>query len=49
MANLAGKRYYCPKCGAEYIVTKSGEGQLSCCGEPMLIKEKKPENKEEEK
>ena len=35
MANKAGKRYICTKCGAEYIVTRGGEGALSCCGQPM--------------
>ncbi len=35
MANQIGKRYYCKKCGSEFIVTKAGEGQLQCCGQPM--------------
>lgn len=30
-----GKRYICKKCGAEFIVTRSGKGTLKCCGEPM--------------
>ena len=38
MANQAGKRYICKKCGAEFIVTRGGEGKLVCCGEPMEIK-----------
>jgi desulfoferrodoxin-like iron-binding protein len=28
----------CEKCGATYLVTKGGEGQLICCGQPMVIK-----------
>lgn len=38
MANQAGKRYVCAKCGAEYIVTRAGEGELHCCTEKMEIK-----------
>ncbi|MCE5263058.1 MAG: desulfoferrodoxin [Deltaproteobacteria bacterium] len=38
MANQAGKRYVCTKCGAEHIVTRPGGGTLSCCGQPMEIK-----------
>ena len=33
MANETGKRYFCGKCGAEFIVTTGGEGALTCCGE----------------
>jgi desulfoferrodoxin-like iron-binding protein len=35
MANQVGKRYRCTKCGAEMIVTKGGEGTITCCGQPM--------------
>lgn len=35
MANQAGKRLRCPVCGAEVIVTKGGQGSLTCCGRPM--------------
>jgi len=38
MANQIGKRYVCKKCGSEFIVTKAGDGTLSCCGEPMELK-----------
>lgn len=38
MANLAGKRYVCTVCGSEFIVTKAGDGQLSCHGRPLEIK-----------
>ena len=35
MANQVGKRYICQKCGSELIVTKAGEGTITCCGQPM--------------
>ena len=35
MANEVGKRYVCKKCGAEFIVTRGGKGELHCCGQPM--------------
>jgi desulfoferrodoxin-like iron-binding protein len=38
MANEVGKRYVCKKCGAEFIVTRRGEGTLHCCGAPMELK-----------
>ncbi len=39
MANQVGKRYQCSKCNSEMIVTKAGEGALSCCGAPMQQKD----------
>ncbi len=38
MANQVGKRYQCGVCGSEFIVTRGGEGQLNCCGQPMQMK-----------
>ncbi|HUS82348.1 MAG TPA: desulfoferrodoxin [Dehalococcoidia bacterium] len=38
MANQVGKRYFCTKCGSEFIVTKAGVGQVVCCGQPMQQK-----------
>jgi desulfoferrodoxin-like iron-binding protein len=38
MANEVGKRYKCSKCGAEVIVTRGGDGTVTCCGQPMEIK-----------
>ncbi len=38
MANEVGKRYVCPKCGSEFIVTRGGEGTITCCEQPMVIK-----------
>ncbi len=38
MANTVGKRYQCTKCGAECMVTRGGNGTITCCGQPMEIK-----------
>jgi len=38
MANQIGKRYRCTKCGAEFIVTRGGEGTVHCCGKLMELK-----------
>ena len=38
VANQMGKRYQCPKCGSEFIVTKAGDGALVCCGQPIPLK-----------
>ncbi|MBM3131648.1 MAG: desulfoferrodoxin [Chloroflexi bacterium] len=38
MANTAGKRYQCKKCGAEVMCTRGGQGAIKCCGEPMQQK-----------
>ena len=38
MANISAKRYVCAVCGAEYIVTRPGEGEVVCCGKPMTLK-----------
>jgi desulfoferrodoxin-like iron-binding protein len=38
MANQVGKRYRCTKCGAEMIITKGGDGTITCCGQPMELK-----------
>jgi len=38
MANQIGKKYVCSKCGSEFIVTKGGNGQVTCCGKPMDVK-----------
>jgi hypothetical protein len=35
MANQVGKRYLCTKCGAEVIVTRGGNGIVTCCGQAM--------------
>jgi desulfoferrodoxin-like iron-binding protein len=35
MATQVGKRYICGKCGAEVIVTRGGNGTVTCCGQPM--------------
>jgi desulfoferrodoxin-like iron-binding protein len=33
--NQVGKRFRCATCTSEVLVTKSGEGELHCCGAPM--------------
>ncbi|MBI4310967.1 MAG: desulfoferrodoxin [Chloroflexi bacterium] len=38
MANETGKRYTCPTCGAEFIVTKGGDGTLKCHGQALVKK-----------
>ena len=42
MANLLGKRYECAECGATVLVTKAGEGELSCHGVAMAPAQAKP-------
>ncbi|MSQ22056.1 MAG: desulfoferrodoxin [Dehalococcoidia bacterium] len=38
LANETGKRYFCGTCGAEFIVTKGGEGIIACHGKPLVKK-----------
>ena len=38
MPAQTGKRYTCPKCGSEFIVTKGGDGELTCDGTPLELK-----------
>ncbi|MEE2885469.1 MAG: desulfoferrodoxin [Chloroflexota bacterium] len=38
MANETGKRYSCSQCGSQFVVTKGGNGTLTCCGEPVIKK-----------
>lgn len=40
MAAQTGKRYVCPACTAEFIVTKGGEGELKCGDTPLELKQK---------
>jgi len=42
MANLLGKRYTCAVCEATVLVTKPGDGELSCHGRPMEVLQAKP-------
>jgi hypothetical protein len=39
VANQVGKRYQCAQCGTEMIVTKGGDGEIGCCGQPMQQKQ----------
>ncbi|MCY3918466.1 MAG: hypothetical protein OXG38_01510 [Chloroflexi bacterium] len=34
-----GKRYTCPDCGAEFIVTRGGDAELRC-GDSVLVEKK---------
>jgi len=42
MANLLGKRYVCGECEATVLVTKAGEGALTCHGQAMEPAQAKP-------
>ncbi|MQG73539.1 MAG: desulfoferrodoxin [SAR202 cluster bacterium] len=33
-----GKKYVCGACGSEFVVTRGGNGDLSCCGQPATKK-----------
>jgi len=41
-ANLMGKRYTCSVCEATVLVTKAGDGELSCHAQAMEIAQAKP-------
>ena len=36
MANQIGKRYFCKKCGSEFIVTRGGDGTIRMNGTTVL-------------
>ena len=38
MASETGKRYACANCGSEFVVTRSGDGTISCCGRSTIKK-----------
>lgn len=42
MANLLGKRYSCPECECQVLVTKAGDGSLECHGQAMQVAQPKP-------
>jgi hypothetical protein len=42
MANLLGKRYQCSVCEATVLVTKAGDGEMSCHGQAMDVVQAKP-------
>ncbi len=39
MANQLGKRYTCELCGSSVLCTKSGDGEIECCGTRMELQE----------
>ena len=42
MGNLLGKRYVCAECEATVLVTKAGDGELTCHGAVMEPAQAKP-------
>ena len=38
MANQTGKRMVCSSCGSEMLITRGGNGELQCCGQPMTLR-----------
>ncbi|MQG16057.1 MAG: desulfoferrodoxin [SAR202 cluster bacterium] len=38
--NKTGTRLICISCGAEFVVTRAGNGELTCCETPLDVKEK---------
>ena len=38
MANEVRKRYVCSSCNTEMLVTRGGDGTLTCCDQPMQIR-----------
>jgi hypothetical protein len=42
MGNLLGKRYQCSVCEATVLVTKPGEGELTCHEQAMEVVQAKP-------
>lgn len=33
-----GTKYVCKVCSSEFIVTKSGDASMKCCGKPLEVK-----------
>jgi hypothetical protein len=42
MANQMGKRYVCTECETTVLVTKAGDGELTCHGVAMELASAKP-------
>lgn len=38
MPNEVRKRYVCSTCSTEMLVTRGGEGTLTCCDRPMQLR-----------
>ncbi len=38
MPNKPGSRMKCETCGAEIVITKGGNGSVTCCSNPMVAK-----------
>ncbi|MBM3945005.1 MAG: desulfoferrodoxin [SAR202 cluster bacterium] len=39
MASETGKRYVCGKCGSEFVATRGGDGDITCCDTPVNEKD----------
>jgi hypothetical protein len=37
MSNQLGKRYKCETCGTEVLCIKGSDGEVHCCGSPMIL------------
>ncbi len=35
MTLKVGTKYVCKECASEFIVTKSGDASMKCCGKPL--------------
>jgi desulfoferrodoxin-like iron-binding protein len=42
MPNLLGRRFRCETCNTEVLITKAGEGEVECCGQPMAAQQPRP-------
>jgi len=42
VANLLGKRYTCSVCEATVLVTKAGDGEVTCHDQAMEVLQAKP-------
>jgi Desulfoferrodoxin, N-terminal domain len=42
VANLMGKRYTCSVCEGTVLVTKAGDGEVTCHGQAMEVAQAKP-------
>jgi hypothetical protein len=39
MSTATGSRLRCAQCETEIIVVKGTDGEVSCCGQPMAVRE----------
>ena len=36
--NKTGTRLACSECGAEFVVTRGGDGDLTCCDQLLVVR-----------